>query len=92
MKTLLQLDAADLDTLLTKKLTEIQNAATLARYQDREVCTNTVADIHKVDRDTVLRYAKAGLIPHRREGKLYLFSMRTVLKLDFHQLRTKKTA
>jgi len=91
-QTILQLDADDLKRVVQEELTELSKSAVLGQFAGRLVCADTVADIHAVHRDTVLRYANARLIPHIKEGKLYKFELSEVLALNFHDLKKRKTA
>lgn len=84
-----KLNKSDLDQVLTERLAELQKAAVLGRFKDTLVSVNTVAEICKVDRDTVTKYAAAKLIPYQRAGKLYKFSLFDVLQFDFNELRRR---
>ncbi len=85
-----KLSEKDLDQVLDKKLRDLNKSAVLGRYRDRLITVDTVADIHGVHRDTVIRYAKLNLIPCERQGKIYKFSLAQILEVDFHQLRTMR--
>jgi hypothetical protein len=80
-----------LQTVLTNVLEPIVRNAQTARFTDRLVSADTVADIHGIHTDTVIRYAKARLIPHEMKGKLYKFSLAAALEFNFHDLRRKTT-
>lgn len=90
--TILQLDEADLDRVLDEKINGLATAAILGQFSGRLVSADTVADIHAVHRDTVLRYATAGIIPYIKTGKLYKFQLSDILRLNFHDLKKIKTA
>jgi len=85
-----KLSEKDLETVLERKLRDLTTIAVLNRFQDRLISVDTVADIHGVHRDTVIRYAKARLIPFEREGRLYKFSLAQILEVDFHRLRAQR--
>lgn len=84
-----KLNAADLQKVLRDELQELSKASVLGRYQDRLVGVDTVAEIHNIHRDTVIKYAAAGLLPHQRTGKLYKFSLAAILEIDFHELKRR---
>ena len=86
-----KLSEKDLEQVLERKLTVLLKTTVLERYRDRLISVDAVAEIHGIHRDTVIRYAKANLIPSERQGKLYKFSLAQVLDIDFHQLRTRKS-
>ena len=92
LQTILQLDEADLNKVMTERLSELTRGAVLGQFAGRLVSADTVANIHDVHRDTVLRYAKAGIIPYIRTGKLYKFQLSEILQLNFHELKKIKTA
>lgn len=77
----------DFEKILSAQLTKIQKESILARFRDRFITVGTVAEIHGVHRDTVIKYCNAKLIEHTREGKLYKFSLAAALEFDFTQLR-----
>lgn len=77
----------DFEKIIDRKLEKLQRDAVLSRYKDRFVTVGTVAEIHGVHRDTVIKYANAKLLPHTREGKIYRFSLAAALAFDFHELR-----
>jgi len=91
-QTILQLDEADLKKVLADELGELATAAILGQFSGRLVSADTVADIHDVHRDTVLRYATAGIIPYIKTGKLYKFQLSEILRINFHNLKKIKTA
>lgn len=89
-QTIYQLDKNDFTEAIGDQLKQLVNETVLARYRDRLVSVATVCEIHGVHRDTVIRYAKAGLIPYIRagaDGKLYKFSLADALQFDFKELR-----
>jgi len=67
--------------------TDLSKRSVLERFRDRLISAKAVAEIHNTTADTVIRYAKARLIPYEMRGKLYKFSLAEVLQIDFHQLR-----
>lgn len=77
----------DFEKIIDKKLQRLQNETVLARYRDRLVSVATVAEIHGVHRDTVIKYANLGLIPYKKEGRAYQFSLADALTFDFKDLR-----
>lgn len=84
-----KLSEKDLEQVLERKLLNLTKTAVLNRFQDRLISVDTVAEIHGVHRDTVIRYANARLIPFERKGRLYKFSLAQILEVDFHQLRSQ---
>jgi len=91
-QTILQLEESDFNKVLDEKLSELASAAVLGQFSGRLVSADTVADIHDVHRDTVLRYATAGIIPYIKTGKLYKFQLSEILRINFHDLKKIKTA
>ena len=91
-QVILQLDEADLKKVLAEELSELASAAVLGQFSGRLVSVDTVADIHDIHRDTVLRYATAGLIPYIKTGKLWKFQLSDILQINFHELKKQKTA
>jgi hypothetical protein len=79
----------DFEKVMDTKLENILRKSHSSRYKDRLVSADTVAEIHAIHRDTVIRYAKAKILPHEMQGKLYKFSLADVLEFDFHELRRK---
>jgi excisionase family DNA binding protein len=77
----------DFEQVLDRKLSDLSKKSALARFQDRLVSVDTVAEIHGIHRDTVIKYANAKLIPHQKKGKLYKFSLAEVLEVNFHELK-----
>lgn len=82
-----ELQKADLDQAITDRLEALQREAVLGRFSGRLVSVNTVAEIHNVKRDTVTKYAKLGLLPHLKTGKLYKFDLSKAMQFDFNELR-----
>lgn len=82
-----QLNKTDFEKVVAEKLEHLQKETILARYRDRLVSVATVAEIHGVHRDTVIKYAKLDLIPYKRDGKIYQFSLADALQFDFKELR-----
>lgn len=80
----------DLDTVITEKLEKLTKDSVLARFRGVLISPAAVAELHQVHRDTVLKYAKTGLIKFIKVGKLYKFDLSEVLQYDFNELR--KTA
>jgi len=91
-QTILHLEESDFNKVLDEKLSELTTAAVLGQFSGRLVSADTVADIHDVHRDTVLRYATAGIIPYIKTGKLYKFQLSEILRINFHDLKKIKTA
>lgn len=89
---ILQLEESDFNKVLDEKLSALATAAVMGQFSGRLVSADTVADIHGVHRDTVLRYATAGIIPYNRYGKLYKFQLSEILQLNFNELKKIKTA
>lgn len=79
----------DLSQAITDTLEQLTRERVLARFTDRLVSVNTVAEIHGVNRDTVIKYATAKLIPHQKDGKLYKFKLSEALEIDFNKLRQR---
>lgn len=77
----------DFEKVIDSKLARLQTDSVLGRFKDRFVSAATVAEIHGVHRETVVKYAKAKIIPHTKDGKLYKFSLAAVLEFDFRALR-----
>ena len=84
-----KLNQRDFEKVMDTKLETILRKAQISRFRDRLVSADAVAEIHGIHRDTVIRYAKARLIPHEMNGKLYKFSLADVLEFDFHELRKR---
>lgn len=82
-----KLNQRDFETILERKLEKLSRDTVLSRFKDRLVSADTVAEIHGIHRDTVIRYAKAKILPHEMKGKLYKFSLATALEFDFHELK-----
>jgi hypothetical protein len=91
-QTILQLDEADLRKVMAEELSELSRAAVLGQFAGRLVSADTVADIHDVHRDTVIRYATAGILPYIKIGKLWKFQLSEILTVNFHELKKQKTA
>ncbi|HBL77744.1 MAG: hypothetical protein A2W90_02445 [Bacteroidetes bacterium GWF2_42_66] len=85
-----EVDKRELTEAITETLTELVNTTAYERFRDRLVSVDVVAQIHDVNRQTVIKYANAQLIPATREGKLYKFVLADALQFDFRKLRTKK--
>lgn len=79
----------DFEKVMDTKLETILRKSQTSRYKDRLVSADTVAEIHNIHRDTVIRYAKSKILPHEMVGKLYKFSLADVLEFDFHELRRR---
>lgn len=92
METLItyQLNQKDFEKVMDTKLETILRKSQTNRYKDRLVSVDVVAEIHAIHRDTVIRYAKAKILPFEMVGKLYKFSLSDVLEFDFHELRRKQ--
>lgn len=82
-----KLSREDFEKAIESTLVQLTVKAKTSRYHDRLVSVHTVAEIHGVHRDTVVRYAKAGLLPYEMKGKLYKFRLTSALEFDFHELR-----
>jgi excisionase family DNA binding protein len=82
-----KLSDKDFDEVLGRKLSDLQKTAAFSRFQDRLVSVDTVAEIHGIHRDTVVKYANARLLPHHKKGKLYKFSLAEILEVNFHELK-----
>lgn len=84
MKSIFQLEEDDLRIVLKELLEEV----TLSRFEDRLVGLNTVADIHGVSCDTVIRRVEDGMIiPETDKGEHYKFKLSEVLKMDFRKMK-----
>lgn len=90
IQTIYQLDEADFSKVIADKLAELQKGTILGQFAGRLVSVDTVAEIHDIHRDTVLRYAKAGLLEYQQTGKLYKFQLSYILSLNFHDLKKRK--
>jgi len=82
-----KLDADDLTKVLRDELSELQRTAVLGQFSGRLVSVDTVAEIHDVNRATVLKYVKAGLIECQHIAKLYKFQLSYILGINFHDLK-----
>lgn len=82
-----EVSAAELREAMHHELAELQKTAILSRYADRYISADTVAEIHGVHRNTVISYARAGLLDHTMSGKLYKFQLSYVLDIDFSKLK-----
>ncbi len=76
----------EMEAAIRTTLKELQEDAVYGRFSERLVGVNTVADIHGVSRDTVIRYINDGLIIPEKRGH-YKFWLSDVLQFDFKQLR-----
>lgn len=84
MKSIFQLEEDDLRAVLKELLEDV----TLSKFEDRMVGVNTVADIHGVSRDTVIRRIVDGvIIPETAKGQHYRFKLSIVLKMDFRKMK-----
>ena len=92
IQTIYQLEEADFKKVITEELAELQKAAILGQFAGRLVSVDTVAEIHDIHRDTVLRYAKAGLLDYQQTGKLYKFQLSYILEINFHDIKKKAKA
>ncbi len=73
---------------LKEEIRELAEEAALAKFEDRMVGVNTVADIHGVSRDTVIRRIEDGMIiPETDKGEHYKFKLSEVLKMDFRKMK-----
>lgn len=72
---------------IRESVAKLGKEATLNRYQGRMVGTKTVAEIHGVQSQLVIKYANLGQIRHVRDGNLMKFDLKDVLQLDFTELR-----
>lgn len=90
IQTIYQLDEEDFDKVLERKLSDLSQKAAFARFENTLVSVDTVAEIHGIHRDTVLSYAKSGLIECQHIGKLWKFQLSYVLSLNFHDLKKRK--
>lgn len=88
-QTILQLDEADLEKVIAEKLTELSKTAVLGQFSGRLVSADAAAEIHGVHRDTILRYAKAGLIECQHIGKLWKFQLSHILSINMHDLKKR---
>lgn len=88
-QTILQLDEADLKKVLNEELTELSRSAVLGQFSGRLVSADTAADIHGVHRDTILRYAKAGMIECQHVGRLWKFQLSHILSINMHDLKKR---
>ena len=92
MKTqvILQLDEADLDKKLDEKLEKLAQKSVLARFEDRIISANAAAEILDVHRDTLISYARAGIIECQHTGKLWRFQLSYILTINMHELKKKR--
>lgn len=89
-QTILQLEAADFEKVIEEKLTMITEKSVLARFEDRLVSADTAAEILDVHRDTLLSYAKAGIIECQHIGKLWKFQLSYILTVNMHDIKKKR--
>lgn len=89
-RTILQLDEADLNAVLEEKLTALSRAAVLGQFAGRIVSADAAAEILGVHRNTLLSYAKAGLIECQHTGKLWKFQLSHILTINMHDLKKQK--
>ena len=82
-----QLSETDFKEALTSKLKDIQNDTLLARFSNVIVSVDTVAEMHAVHRDTVIKYAKKDSLQHQKDGNRYKFILADALQFDFNKLR-----
>ena len=86
-----KLSETDLSKVLDEKLNSLARAAAFGQFTGRLVSADTVAEIHDVHRDTVLKYAKAGLLECQHTARLYKFQLSYILNINFHDLRKTKS-
>ena len=86
-----QINQTDFEKVLNRQLNEVQKQAAYSRYRGRLVNPNIVAAIHKISRDTVISYTKAGLLAHIKQGSYYLYDLADVLEFDFVELKKLKS-
>lgn len=89
-QTILQLDEADLDKVLAEKLAAITEKSVLARFEDRLVSADTAAEILDVHRDTLIGYARAGIIECQHIGKLWKFQLSYILTVNMHDIKKRR--
>lgn len=88
--TILQLNEADLDKKLDEKLEKLAEKSVLARFEDRLVSADTAAEILDVHRDTLIGYARAGIIECQHIGKLWKFQLSYILKVNMHDIKKRR--
>ncbi len=86
-----ELTETDLRKVLATELADLQKSAVLGQFAGRLVGADTVAEIHDVHRDTVIKYAKTGLLEHQHTARLYKFQLSYILSINFHDLRKQST-
>lgn len=84
-----KLSSADLRKVLSDELAELSKSAVLGQFSGRLISADTAAEIHGVHRDTILRYAKAGIIECQHTGKLWKFQLSYILGINMHDLKKK---
>lgn len=89
-QTILQLDEADLDQVLERKLAGLTEKSVLARFEDRLVSADTAAEILDVHRDTLIGYARAGIIECQHSGKLWKFQLSYILTVNMHDIKKRR--
>jgi hypothetical protein len=77
----------DFESVLSKKLSELQKEAAYSRFRGTLVSPDVVAAIHNVHRDTVIKYSKFNLLPHQKKGTHYKYDLKEALQFDFHELK-----
>lgn len=82
-----KINQKDFEQVLEQKLTSIQKESLLNRYKHIFISTSAAAELLEIHRETVLKYAKAKLIPHQKNGPNYKFCLAHILDLDFQELK-----
>lgn len=83
------LNKEEFEAAIASKLSDLTKENAFSRFSGRLVTINTVAEIHSVHRDTVVRHVEAGNIPYLKEGSKIYFDMADVLQFDFTKLRKR---
>lgn len=89
-KIVYELNALDLKKVIVEELKELTQIAVLGQFSGRTIRADTAADILGVHRDTIIRYAKAGLIESVKDGRLWKFQLSHILSINMHDLKKKR--
>ncbi len=79
-----------MDKKLEEKLEKLAEKSVLARFEDRLVSADTAAEILDVHRDTLLSYARAGIIECQHQGKLWKFQLSYILTVNMHDIKKRR--
>ena len=88
-KIVYEVKEEELRSAISSELKLLTENSAFAKFEERIVGVNTIADIHGISRDTVIRYIKDGLISPLNEVGHYKFKLSEVLKMDFKKMKRR---